>query len=93
MKGTKMLNQMIQSLNYNVSLLASQEEILGKPGDMSPRDHHEISIEDKRIAILQRNIYVEGVKVLHQQEQFGRYFTLFLSAGILLLLFFITRIS
>ncbi len=82
---------MTKRLNYIINPLATHEEILEKFIGMTMQDSHPITMEDKRIAILQRKIYVEGVKVLHKQERLGRLLTLFISASLIVTLFFITQ--
>jgi hypothetical protein len=82
---------MTKRLNYIVNPFAAYGESLEKFNRMTTLEPHRISMEDKRIAILQRNIYLKGVKVLHKQERLGQLVALFISVSLIVMLFFITR--
>ena len=79
---------MAHSITINSGLQAPPRIIFPKQSIMKTT---EASIADKRMAVLERSVYLEGVKVLQKQERMGSYFMMGLSVVLLISLFVVMR--
>jgi hypothetical protein len=55
------------------------------------RINFESTLDQKRLAVLERSVYTNGVRMLQQQERFGYLFTVILSLIMVVSLFFVMR--
>lgn len=60
---------------------------------MVPHKMRKATVEERRISIAERSVYVEGVKVLQKQERIGYVFTMIVSFVLVLVLFIALRVS
>lgn len=94
MLGARFLKQMTKTLTYNRDLLAntpksSQRATLRVPGNKQGRTME--TMEDKRLAVLEKSVYIEGIRILQKQERVGYFFTLIISLALVMALFLILR--
>ena len=88
------LNKMVKSIKGNRSLLAKVPfGHSGNTSDLTDQRKQVTTIEEKRIAVMERSVYIEGVRVLQKQERIGYFFTLLISLALVLLLFAILRLA
>ena len=88
------LNKMVKSIKGNRSLLAKVPlGLSSNTSDLTDQRKQVTTIEEKRIAVMERSVYIEGVRVLQKQERIGYFFTLLISLALVLLLFAILRLA
>jgi len=91
-----MLNpEFLKQLSHTLSIELTQPETLKTKQLMKPDNmikNPEKTIEEKRIAVVEKSVYIEGVRVIQKQERIGYFFTLIVSLVLVILLFIVLRV-
>jgi hypothetical protein len=68
--------KMMDHSSIDQSYLAMAQNLSNSNNELKP---HESRLSDKRLAALERSVFLKGVKVIQKQERIGYIFTVFMS--------------
>jgi hypothetical protein len=80
---------MTTTYQFNLDLLAANKQ--SKNTDPEAQETEEQTLENQRFAVLERSVYVNGVKTIRRQERLAFALTLAASAVFLTLLYVVTQ--
>lgn len=82
---------MTTTFQFSRDLLAAKKNSSKKGFDGLPMEAGELTLENKRYAVMERLVFLEGMKVSRKQERVGYVLTLLGSAAILAALYVVVQ--